>query len=169
MSRVELGAEIKTFGFNEEEWGRSIIACSAMIILGTVGIATGCYELFKSGTFDWASFLLGSLLGPFLVAGGGYLLYQLRPWLMSITIHEHGLQIQERGGTRILIWQDITRIEESVLGRERRQSVRQLMIEGPQGLGLLVNELGIASFDDLCATLRQLAGEYRIEWNDLGG
>jgi hypothetical protein len=162
MEAAELGVQHAQYNANGEEWGRSFLACGAMITMGAFGFVLACYRYYTSGSPNWILLLIG----PLLAGVGGYVLFQVRPRLLSLAIHEGGLLIKERGGDTVFRWNEVTRIEESV-DRAKSANIHQVFVETVGETNLLVNSTSISSFDEFLSKLRQRAAEHDLVWVDV--
>lgn len=163
MEPAELGRKYKEYGLNGEEWDRTLLVCGSMIVMGALGIAIACYRWAISGMADWILFVTGTLLAGI----SGYVLYKLRPRLISLAIHENGLFVCERDGDTSFRWTEISKIEESV-HQTKAGEVREVLIEAENGTGLRANALTISSFDDFLTELRERTSRPGVEWTEAG-
>ena len=159
---IELGAQEREYAFDRKEWDRSRIVLGSMTLMGTAGVAIGCYRSVIGGSLDWMLILVGLVLA---LVSGRYL-YLIRPGLLSIAIHENGLRVVERDGESETLWGRIAKIEECVY-RSRHGDVPQIMIETVAGTHLLVMSQMLVSYDDFLASLRKKAADHDVRWEHL--
>ncbi len=110
---------------------------------------------------------VADIFGPLLIALAGHCLYQSRPRLFSLAIHERGLLINEREGQTTIRWPEITRIEKSVQ-KAGSLEVPQLVIQTGKETGLVVNGFSIVEFDEFLAMLQRQAALHELTWDDVG-
>jgi hypothetical protein len=163
MTTHELGDCEEEYELNSAEWARSILALGSIVVFGVFGFGLAIFRSLQAGSVDWLLISVSIILSGI----AGYVLYQIRPRLLSLAVCEEGLFVHERDGDTSILWTDITSIEETI-HETKAKNVLHLFIETSGETNLLVNGLTIERFDEFLDTMRQRAAMHDLEWIDGG-